>query len=96
MGNVLKECEFNKAKLEDMFSKKNASMKHIHTTHAHTSKTHTKHVHTPHIHHAHKPYVHHAHHAFKYGRFYKCTYRGRNGHLANFCYDRINDTNNNV
>ena len=67
LRNVLKKCEFNKAKLEDMFSKKNASKKHIHTTHAQT----------PHIHHAHKPHVHHAHHAFKYGRFYKCTYCGR-------------------
>ena len=104
MGNVLKKCEFNKAKLEDMFSKKNASKKHIHTTHAHTSKIHTKHVHTPHVHHvlkphvhhAHKPHVHHPHHAFKYERFYKCTYCGRNGHLAKFCYDHINGTNNHV
>ena len=53
--------------------------------------THAKHIHTPH-----KSHVHHAHHAFKYGRFYKCTYCGRKGHLAKFCYDRINGTNNHV
>ena len=93
MENVLKECEFNKAKLEDMFSKKNSLKKHIHTTQAHT---HTKHDHTPHVHHAHKPHVHHAHHAFKYGRFYKCTYCGRNDHVAKFYYDCINGTNNHV
>ena len=95
LGNILKKYEFNKAKLEDMFSKKNSSKKHIHTTHAHTH-THTKYDHTPHVHHAHKPHVHHAHHAFKYERFYKCTYYGRNGHLAKFYYDCIIGTNNHV
>ena len=37
LGNVLKKCVFNKAKLEDMFSKKNSSKRQVHTTHAYTS-----------------------------------------------------------
>ena len=86
LRNVLKKCEFNKAKLEDMFSKKNASKSHIHTTHAHISKSHTKHAHAPH--------AHHAHHAFMNGRIYTCTYCGQKDHLAKFYFDRINASNN--
>ena len=29
-------------------------------------------------------------------KIYKCTYCGRNDHLAKFCYDHINGTNNHV
>ena len=53
LGNVLKKCEFDKAKLEAIFFKKNSSKKHIHATHTHTSKSHTKHAHVPHAHHTH-------------------------------------------
>ena len=56
LGNILKKCEFEKAKLEAMFSKKNSSKKHIHATHAHTSKS--QHIHTHK--HAHFPHTHHA------------------------------------
>ena len=63
LKNVLKKCEFDKAKLETMFSKKNSSKKYIHVTHAHTSKSHT------HVSHAHYTY-----HAYVYGRVYSCTY----------------------
>ena len=32
---MLKKCEFDKARLEAMFSKKHTPKKHVHTTHAH-------------------------------------------------------------
>ena len=84
MKNVLKKCEFDKARLEVMFSKKNSAKKYIHTTHAHTCKSQ----------HAHVWHAHHTHHAFKYGRVYSCTYCGRKGHLTKFCFDHINASNN--
>ena len=97
LGNVLKECAFNNTKLEEMFSKK-----HMQTPHAKHDKT--SHAKTPHIHHANTSHVNHVKtshvhkshvlYAFKYERIYKCTYCGRNGHLAKFCYDYINSTNN--
>ena len=97
---VLKDCAFNTEKLEEMFSKKHTShvkndktshVKNSHAHHAHTS--HNTHVKSTHAHnsHAHKS---HTHYAFKYGRVYSCTYCGKNGHLAKFCYDQINRTNN--
>ena len=88
MGNVLKKCEFDKAKLEAMFSKKNSSKKYIHATHAHTSKSHIKNAHVSH--------AQHTHHAFMYDRVYSCTYCDRKGHLAKFCFNRINASNNHV
>ena len=88
MRNVLKKCEFDKAKLEAMFSKKNSSKRHIHTTHAHTSKLHTKYAHVSH--------AHHTYHAFMFDRVYTCTYCGRKGHLAKFYFDRINASNNHL
>ena len=72
------------------------SKKHMHTSHVHHANTlHVNHAKTPHVH---KSHVHklHAHYAFKYGRINKCTYCGRNGHLAKFCYDHINSMNNHV
>ena len=71
-----------------MFSKKNYLQRHIHTTHTHTSKSYTKHAHAPH--------VHHTHHAVMYGRVYSCTYCSRKGHLAKFCFNRINTSNNHI
>ena len=74
LGNVLKKCEFDKARLEAMFSKKNSSKKHIHATHAthaHTSKS--QHIHTHK--HAHSR---HTDHVFIY-RVYSCTYCDRKG-----------------
>jgi len=70
-----------------MFSKKHTS--HAKIPHAHTTPN-TSHVHA-HNAHAHKS---HTHYAFKYGRVYRCTYCGKNGHLAKFCYDQLNRTNN--
>ena len=88
MGNILKKCEFDKARLKAIFLKKNSSKKHIYATHAHNSKSHTKHAHVPH--------AHHTHFAFMYGRVYTCTYCDRKGHLAKFYFDRINDSNNHI
>ena len=88
LGNVLKKCKFDKTKLKAMFSKKKSSKKHIHTTYAPTSKSHTKHAHILH--------AYHTHHAFVCGRVYSCTYCGQKGHLAKFCFDRINASNNYV
>ena len=86
-----------------MFPKKHTPKKHGHTTHAHhttrnhTPKSqylHTHHArHTTHTKHVHTPY---SHHAFKYGRVYLCTYCGRKGHLAKFCFDRINTSNDHI
>ena len=96
---MLKKCEFDKTRLEVMYPKRYTLKKHVqtihvhHTTHTHTPKsqhiqthyarqtTHTKHVHTPHSH---------------YGRVYSCTYCGRKDHLAKFCFDRINASNDHI
>ena len=40
LGNVLKKCEFDKVKLEAIFSKKNSSKKHSYYTCSHFSITH--------------------------------------------------------
>ena len=45
---------------------------------------------------AHKSWHTHAHHAHThdlYAHVYTCTHCGRTGHLAKFCYDRINALN---
>ena len=42
LGDVLKKCEFDKARLEALFPKKHTPKKHVYTTHAH----HTTHTHT--------------------------------------------------
>ena len=53
--------------------------------------------HAPHIHAhypRHTPHVHHDHtHSHMYARVYTCTHCGRKGHLARFCYDRLNFVN---
>ena len=101
---MLKKCEFDKVRLEAMFSKKHTPKKHVHTTHAHhTTHTHapkSQHVHTQHhvrqpthTKHARTP---HSHHTFIYGRVYSCTYCGRKDHLAKFCFDKINASNNHI
>ena len=38
----------------------------------------------------------HMHHAFLYGKVCTCTCCGRKGHLAKFCYDRINTSNDHI
>ena len=47
--------------------------------------------------HAHKPRHTHASHVHShntlYAHVYTCTHCGRKGHLAKFCYDKINDSN---
>jgi len=89
---VLKDCAFNTKKLEEKFSKKHTSQvkdSHAKIPHAHTTHK-SSHVHA-HNSHAHKS---HTHYAFKYGRVYRWTYCGKNGHLAKFCYDQVHRTNN--
>ena len=52
--------------------------------------------HAPHMHAHHKwhTHAHHAHtHDFMYANVYTYTHCGRKGHLAKFCFDRINDLN---
>ena len=92
LGKVLKKCEFDKNRLEALFPKKQVPKKQSHAIHAHIHKSqplhhvkHPKHVHTP-----------HSHHAYMYGKIFSCTYCGRKGHLARFCYDRINASHHNV
>ena len=55
LGVVLKKCEFDKARLDAMFSKKHVPKKHSHAIHTHAHKSqplhhakHPKHAHTPH------------------------------------------------
>ena len=53
---------------------------------------------TPHIHaHHHHAYAYVARHdhtlTHKHPKVYKCTHCGRKGHLAKFCYDKINALN---
>jgi len=95
--SVLKKCEFDKARLEAMFPKRLTQRKpHVsYASHAYTQSdshhaTHTKHAHFSHAYHA------HTHHTFLYSKVYTYTYCGRKGHLAKFCYDPINASNDHV
>ena len=92
LGEVLKKCEFDKARLEAMFPKKHVPKNHSHATHTHVHKSQPLH-HAKHSNHAHTP---HTHHAFMYGKVFLYTYCGRKGHLVKFCYDRINASHNHV
>ena len=69
----------NHTRLESMFRKKHAPHMHAHKT---------RHTHADHAH-AHDFMYAHAH-DFMYAHVYTCTHYGRMGHLAKFCYDRIN------
>ena len=40
--------------------------------------------------------AHDAHHAFMYVNVYSYTYCDRKGHLAEFCYDKLNVSNSHV
>ena len=92
LGIVLKNCEFNKKKIEAMFPKKQAPKKHAFHTHAHVHTSQPqRHAKPPK--HAHPTYTHHA---FMYGKVFSCAYCSRKGHLANFCYDRLNASHHNV
>ena len=64
LGEVLKKCEFDKSRLEAMFSKKHILKKQTHATHTHAHKS--QHVHSHHAKHVHKPNNHtpHTHYAF--------------------------------
>jgi len=80
-----------------MFLKKHTPKKHTHATHTLTHKS--QHLHTHHAKHTTQiKYVHtpHTHHAFIYGKIYACTYCAQKGHLAKFCFDKINASNNHV
>ena len=57
------------------------------------SKKQTPHIHAHH-HHAYAYVARHDHtHTHKHPKVYKCTHCGRKGHLAKFCYDKINHLN---
>ena len=94
MNNVLKKCEFDKAKLGSMFSKRQTQKKpHAH----HISHSHN-HAHTQahsHAHHTTHARAYHAH-THLYAKVYTCTYCGRKSHLAKFCYDKLNASNSHV
>ena len=96
LGIVLKNCEFDKKKIEAMFPKKQASKKHVFHAHTHA------HVHTTQPLHRGKPPKHahpthtHTHHAFMYRKVFTCSFCGRKGHVANFCYDRLNSSRHNI
>jgi len=87
LSNTLKKYEFDKAKLEFLFLKRHTQRKPP----PHISHTHHVHTYTQHAHHAHN-----THHSFMYANVYSCTYCDRKGHLAKFCYDRLNIANNHV
>jgi len=73
----LSNCAFNHSKLETLFQKKQSP-----------------HVHAHHPQHAYAHFACHDHtHPQLHTRVYKCTYCGRKGHLAKFCYDRVNHFN---
>ena len=57
----------------------------------HVRKKHAPHVHAHHTPHTHASHIHS--HNTMYGHVYTCTHYGRKGHIAKFCYDRINDSN---
>ena len=76
LSSTLSSCAFNHSRLESLFSKKQ-----------------TPHVHAHHPHHAYAYVARHDHthtHTHKHTKVYKCTHCGRKGHLAKFCYDKIN------
>ena len=73
----MSNCAFNHKKLESLFQKKQVP-----------------HVHAHHPQHAYAHFARHDHtHSHVHSRVYKCTHCGRKGHLAKFCYDRINSLN---
>ena len=52
------------------------------------------HVHTQHPRHTYAHFAHHDHtHSHVHTKVYKCTHYGRKGHLAKFCYDKVNSIN---
>ena len=56
-----------------------------------TQRKHTSHsFHTHHEKHAQHAHTHQHKHAFMYGKAYTCAHCGRKGHLAKFCYAKLN------
>ena len=77
LSSTLSKCAFNHSKLESLFQKKQVP-----------------HVHAHHPQHAYAHFARHDHtHSHVHSRVYKCTHCGRKGHLAKFCYDKINTLN---
>jgi len=72
LSSTLNSCAFNHSKLESLFSKKPTPHAHAHAHHAHAYGAQHDHNHT------------HKHHA----KVYTCTYCGRKGHLAKYCFDK--------
>ena len=77
MSLTLSSCAFNHKNLETLFSKKQVPNVHAHYSH-HAYAYVARHDHT---------------HTHKHSKVYKCTHCGRKGHLAKFCYDKINAIN---
>ena len=79
LGSTLSHCALNHSRLEPIFRKKQVRKKQVPLMHAHKPRhTYTSHVHS---------------HNTMYAHVYTCTHCGRKGHLAKFCYDRLNDSN---
>ena len=77
LSSTLSNCAFNHSKLETLFSKKQAP-----------------HVHAHHPRNTYAYFAHHDHtHSHVHSRVYKCTHCDCKGHLAKFCYDKINSIN---
>ena len=77
-----------------MFSKRQTYRK-LHTHHVSHSRNFARTQEQSHAHHATHAHAHHAHthHTFLYIMAYICTYCDRQGHLAKFCYDKLNASN---
>jgi len=86
-----------KARVESMIPKRQTHRK-SHTHHDSHSHKHAQTQTQSHAHHATHAHTHHAHsrHAFLFVKVYTCTYCGRQDHLANFCYDKLNESNSHI
>ena len=74
LSSTLRNCAFNHFRLKTLFQKKQAP-----------------HVHAHHPRHTYAHFAHHDHtHSHMHTRVYKCTHYDRKGHLAKFCFDKIN------
>ena len=86
LRNILKKCKFDRTRLVMFLKRQKKSLTHyVSPSHNHThTQAHAHYTTNAHAHHA------HTHHAFLYSKLYTCTYCGRQGHLAKFCYDKLN------
>ena len=100
LNNTLKKCEFDKANLESMFSKRQTQRKQpLHISHTHPAHTHSMLIMlTTNIMLSCMPRCTHVHIVAEkvYAKVYKCTYCDRKGHLVKFHYDRLTNIINHV